>query len=167
MNNQSLMINKNEFEIKNRLYLMQAFQDFDIKLYNMYLFFLCKIRSCSKSFLRDIEIKNKFIRIAINLFKKYINDKDTYKNINSLVTEILYNKIIIFNSPCNNLFEKYLLQCSIYKLLSENYNQKIISVNDILNFIYPHDIIIGLVDIIFNSRFNSIINSYPNNKIIK
>ena len=33
---------------------------------------LYTIRSCSKSFLRDIEIKNKFIRIAINLFKQYI-----------------------------------------------------------------------------------------------
>ena len=93
--------------------------------------------------------------------------------INLFVLLLIYLNNI-FNSPCNNLFEKYLLQCSIYKLLSENYNQKIISVNmnnngqinDILNFIYPHDIIIGLDDIIFNSRFNSIINSYPNNKII-
>ena len=40
-------------------------------------------------------------------------------------------------------------------------------INDILNFIYPNDILIGLDDIIFNSRFNSIINSYPDNKIIK
>ena len=174
MNNQSLMINKNEFEIKNRLYLMQAFQDFDIKLYNMYLFFQGTIRRCSKIFLRDIEIKNKFIGIAINLFKQYFNDKDAYKNINYLVTEILHNKIIIFNSPFNNLFEKYFFQSSIYKLLSEKYNKNIISVNmnnigqinDILNFIFPNDILIGLDDIIFNSRFNSIINSYPDNKII-
>ena len=94
MNNQSLMINKNDFEIKNRLYLMQAFEDFDINIYNKYFFFLKTIRKCSKLVLRDIEIKNKFIHISNNLFKHYINDLDTYNNINYLVNEISDNKII-------------------------------------------------------------------------
>ena len=38
--------------------------------------------------------------------------------------------------------------------------------NDILTYIFPNDIIIGLDEIIFNSNFNKIINNYPNNKII-
>jgi hypothetical protein len=153
---------------------MQAFEDFDINIYDKYFFFHETIRKCSKLVLRDIEIKNKFIHISNNLFKHYINDLDTYNNINYLVNEISDNKIIIFNSPFTNLFEKYIIQTSIYRLLSEKYNKKILSVNmnnigqinDILNYIFPNDILIGLDDIIFNSRFNSIVNGYPNNRII-
>ena len=91
-----------------------------------------------------------------------------------MVNKISENKIIIFNDSFDYLFDKYLIHISIYKFLAENYNRKIISVNmnnteqfnDILTYIFPNDIIIGLDDTIFNSKFNKIINSYSNNKII-
>ena len=174
MNDQSLMINKNIVEIKNRLYLMKAFQELNIKFYDMFLFFGSTIRRCNNLLLRDIEIKKKFIHISIHLFELYINNNFIIKSINYLVNKISENKIIIFNNSFDYVFDKYLIHISIYKFLAENYNKKIISVNmnnteqfnDILTYIFPNDIIIGLDEIIFNSNFNKIINNYPNNKII-
>ena len=174
MNDQSLMINKNIVEIKNRLYLMKAFQELNIKFYDMFQFFGSTIRRCNNLILRDIEIKKKFIHISIHLFELYINNNFIIKSIKYLVNKISENKIIIFNDSFDYLFDKYLIHISIYKFLAENYNRKIISVNmnnteqfnDILTYIFPNDIIIGLDDTIFNSKFNKIINSYSNNKII-
>ena len=174
MNDQSLMINKNIVEIKNRLYLLKAFQEFNIKFYDMFQFFGSTIRRCNNLILRDIEIKKKFIHISIHLFELYINNNLIIKSIKHLVNKISENKIIIFNDFFDYLFDKYLIHISIYKFLAENYNRKIISVNmnnteqfnDILTYIFPNDIIIGLDDTIFNSKFNKIINSYSNNKII-
>ena len=174
MNDQSLMINKNIVEIKNRLYLMKAFQELNIKFYDMFQFFGSTIRRCNNLILRDIEIKKKFIHISIHLFELYINNNFIIKSIKYLVNKISENKIIIFNDFFDYLFDKYLIHISIYKFLAENYNRKIISVNmnnteqfnDILTYIFPNDIIIGLDDTIFNSKFNKIINSYSNNKII-
>ena len=174
MNDQSLMINKNIVEIKNRLYLMKAFQELNIKFYDMFLFFGSTIRRCNNLLLRDIEIKKKFIHISIHLFELYINNNFIIKSINYLVNKISENKIIIFNNSFDYVFDKYLIHISIYKFLAENYNKKIISVNmnnteqfnDILTYIFPNDIIIGLDETIFNSNFNKIINNYSNNKII-
>ena len=174
MNDQSLMINKNIVEIKNRLYLMKAFQELNIKFYDMFQFFGSTIRRCNNLILRDIEIKKKFIHISIHLFELYINNNFIIKSIKYLVNKISENKIIIFNDSFDYLFDKYLIHISIYKFLAENYNKKIISVNmnnteqfnDILTYIFPNDIIIGLDETIFNSNFNKIINNYSNNKII-
>ena len=174
MNDQSLMINKNIVEIKNRLYLMKAFQELNIKFYDMFLFFGSTIRRCNNLLLRDIEIKNKFIHISIHLFEIYLKNNFIIKSINYLVNKISENKIIIFNNSFDYVFDKYLIHISIYKFLAENYNKKIISVNmnnteqfnDILTYIFPNDIIIGLDETIFNSNFNKIINNYSNNKII-
>ena len=174
MNDQSLMINKNIVEIKNRLYLMKAFQELNIKFYDMFLFFGSTIRRCNNILLRDIEIKNKFIHISIHLFEIYLKNNFIIKSINYLVNKISENKIIIFNNSFDYVFDKYLIHISIYKFLAENYNKKIISVNmnnteqfnDILTYIFPNDIIIGLDETIFNSNFNKIINNYSNNKII-
>ena len=174
MNDQSLMINKNIVEIKNRLYLMKAFQELNIKFYDMFLFFGSTIRRCNNLLIRDNEIKKKFIHISIHLFDLFSNNNFIIKSINYLVNKILENKIIIFNDSFDYLFDKYLIHSSIYKFFEENYNKTIISVNinnteqfnDILTYIFPNDIIIGLDDTIFNSNFNKIINSYTNNKII-
>ena len=37
-------------------------------------------------------------------------------------------------------------------------------INDIFNFIYPNDILIGLDDIIFNSRFTVIFRGFPSSQ---
>ena len=126
MNDQSLMINKNIVEIKNRLYLMKAFQELNIKFYDMFLFFGSTIRRCNNLLLRDMEIKKKFIHISIRLFELYINNNFIIKSINYLVNKISENKIIIFNNSFDYVFDKYLIHISIYKFLAENYNRKIL-----------------------------------------
>ena len=174
INNQSLVVNKNSLEIKNKIYLIQTLLELNIRYYNIYKLFKVTIISCSNQLLSDIEIKNKLIHICINLINRYNNNKYIINDIKYFINEISYNKIIIFNNNKNNLFEKCLIQSSIYKYLTEKYNKTVISINfnnkkqikNILNYIFPSDILVGYDDLIFNPTFTSIINRYSNNKII-
>jgi hypothetical protein len=84
------------------------------------------------------------------------------------------NKIIFFYSSIKNNIIDYLTYLTIYKYLQKNSMRKIISVNIndkkmfkiILNYIFPNDILFGLGNLIFHSKFSNIINKYKKNKII-
>ena len=60
---------------------MKAFQELNIKFYDMFQFFGSTIRRCNNLILRDIEIKKKFIHISIHLFELYINNNFIIKSI--------------------------------------------------------------------------------------
>lgn len=90
------------------------------------------------------------------------------------MNKISNNKIIIFNHPKNKAATEYFCVSSLFNYLKENSLKKIIYIDlrnktqfdNIFNFIFPNDIIIGLDNTIFNKNFKKIINNYYNNKIV-
>ena len=175
-NNDSLMLNKgNLVEIKNRIYRLKMLLKINNNKNNSYENYFYKdiIKVCNISVLTNYEIKKKLIDTSIyflNIFKK--NDESL--TINFLINKILDNKIIIFYNSNNTNLIDYLTHLTIFQILQDNINKKIISVDgynktqvdDIVNYIYSNDILIGLDDIFFHDNFDNIFNNFNGNKLI-
>ena len=175
----------NLMEIKNRIYRLKTL----IKInenntknnsyenyYNYYQYYISTINSINSSILKDNEIKKSLINLSIIFLKIFDkNNKKVLNNIiNNIINTISNKKIILFFNSFNKNIIDYLLHFSVNKYLKDIYIRKIISVdindinqiNNILNFIYSNDILLGLNDIIFHENFLKIINYYKENKII-
>ena len=183
-NNDSLNIHKSySIEMKNRIYrinaLFKVMQNNNInnsslyykKYYKDYLYIY---RNYNKSLLKSTEIKNYIINISFRFLKIYGDRKDITNEIYYIMNSFSNNKIIFFYSSINNNIIDYLTYLTIYKYLQKNSMRKIISVNIndkkmfkiILNYIFSNDILFGLGNLIFHSKFSNIINKYKKNKII-
>ena len=182
-NNISLNILKDKFiEARNTIYRFNRIIKINLNDYNNFSYQLhynyCKyynyiINKYNTSILKDKEIKNSLIRIAIHLIKISNFNIRIRKYINHNIIKISDKKIIIFfNSYTINIFDFYMYY-SIFKIFKE-INKKILFINlnnnklfnEIMNYTYYNDILIGLDKLLFDEKFKSIINNNSNNKII-
>ena len=174
-NNDSLMLNGigSKLDIKNRIYMYQAIQQYNLSGSNdieLYKAIILKYLT-NNTILKDKEIKNKLIHLNVELLYHFINNSIKYNEINNLVNKISNNKYIIFYSSFNNSYDIYLSYLSIFQFLQENYNKIIISINknqinDIINFIFSNDILIVLDEILFDPIFVNIYRKFSNKIII-
>ena len=120
------------------------------------------------------EIRNMLFHISANFLNQYYYNETVYKEINYAVNKISDNKIIILNKFYSDNIMNYLIHICIFKFLQNNFNKTIVSinldnktqVNDIFNYIYPNDLIIGINDIFFDEEFLIPNNLYLTNKIL-
>ena len=176
-NNESLMLNSDNInDVKNRVYRIKTIQEInnncDInefkKYYNNAIIFF------NNSIINNNELKNILFHISVNFMNQYYYNETLYKEVNFAVNKISDNKIIIFNKFYSENIMNYLIHICIFKFLQNNFNKKILSinldnktnVNDIINYIYPNDLIIGIDDIFCDEVFKNITNLYLTNKII-
>ena len=93
------------------------------------------------------------------------------KDVNFLLEKIFNGKIIIFYDSKENSITTYLIQIIIFLIYKKFMKKRILFVdskyiNDIKNFIYYNDILIGINNVFFTKELISIINSHPNNRFI-
>ena len=182
-NKDSLNMKKgNIIDIKNRIYrlkwITRYYRNIKKKLryfYNLYFYLENIIFNCNASFLNDKhEIKKGITYISLELLYIFKNKAIMSKNINNILNIISSDKIIYFYNSFNKTLINYLNIFSIFKLLLENNNKIIISIDinndtkfdNIFNYIYPSDILIGKDDIIFHKNFCKLTKHYFNNKIV-
>jgi glycosyltransferase involved in cell wall biosynthesis len=175
MNNQSLIINKykNSIEFKNRVYLTQAYQDFNFKSSSVFMF-NNMIYLCNYIKIKDIELKNRIIHIAMKILESFVNDSNLLKNINDNINKISNNKIIMFYKLEDHFFDLYLIYLTIFNYIKIKYNKIIISINinnkdsfnNIHKYIFPNDILIGFNNFFFDCNKSEINKFFSKNKII-
>ena len=120
------------------------------------------------------EIRNMLFHVSANFLSQYYYNETIYKEVNYAVNKISDNKIIIFNKFYSENIMNYLIHICIFKFLQINFNKTIVSinlnnitqVNDIINYIYPNDLIIGIDNIFFDEENIIPNNLYLTNKII-
>ena len=177
-NNESLMLNSdNIIDVKNRVYRIKTIQEinnnYDINEFKKYYndaisFFNNSIKN------NNNEIRNMLFHISANFLNQYYYNETIYKEINYAVNKISDNKIIILNKFYSENIMNYLIHICIFKFLQNNFNKTIISinldnktqVNDIFNYIYPNDLIIGINDIFFDEEYIIPTNLHLTNKIL-
>ena len=182
-NDDSLNMKKGSLiEIKNRIYRLKMlnkinennnYNNSDFYNFKYYQYHQIIINSCNISILKDNEIKKKIIDLSmyyLNIFNRNIEMKN---NANNIINKIFDNKIILFFNSNNKTFVDYLILSTIFNTLKENNNHRIIisidvnNNNNIVNYIYENDILLGIEEeIIFNVNFQEILNYYCKNKII-
>ena len=177
MNNQSLIIitkkNKNSIEFKNRVYLTQAYQDFNFK-YSSAFMFNNIINRCNYIKIKDIELKNRIIHIAMKILKSFANNINLLKKIKSNINKISNNKIIMFYKLESHFSDLYLIYLTIFNYIKIKYNKIIISINinnkthfnNIQQYIFPNDILIGFDNFFFDCNNSKIVDLFSKNKII-
>ena len=125
------------------------------------------IKDCNSSILKVFEIKKQIINVSLNWLNNY--NINFTKQFNNIFNKILDNKIIIFFDSYKTVLSKFLIIFHFSKKISEfNSKRVIISMNinnylqfnDIFNYIYIHDILIGIGNVIINKNFKHIINKY-------
>ena len=177
MNNQSLIINimenKRTFEFKNRVYLTQTYQDFNFKSSSVFMFNNI-IYFCNYIKIKDIELKNRIIHIAMKILKSFTNNINLLKNINNNINKISNNKIIMFYKLERDFFDLYLIYLTIFNYIKIKYNKIIISINinnkasfkNIHKYIFPNDILIGFDGFFYDCNNSEIVELFSKNKII-
>ena len=175
MNNQSLIINKykNSIEFKNRVYLSEAYQDFNFKFLSAFIF-KSMIYLCNYIKIKDIEIKNRIIHITMKILESFVNDTNLLNIINDNINKISNNKIIMFYKLEDHFFDLYLIYLTIFNYIKIKYNKIIISINinntdsfnNIHKYIFPNDILIGFDNFFFECNNSEIVKLFSNNKII-
>ena len=168
-------------EIKNRIYRLKKYNkinennnnDSYINYYKYYQYHQIMVNSCNISILKENEIKKKIIHLSIYFLKIFYNNIEIKRNINYIINKISDNKIILFFNSYNKSLIDYLPISTIFKVLQKNNRRKIISIdinnnkNNIINYIYSNDILIGIEkEIIYNINYKKILEYYKNNKII-
>ena len=123
----------------------------------------------------DRELRKRLIRRLIS-FYKILDKKKPWilERIKYTINKLSKKKIIIFNKSNKENLNNNLLYLTIFKFLGINTKKKIIyidaskdkNVNSIMNFIFPDDIFVGIDDVFFQPKFNSMVKDYPNNKIV-
>ena len=182
MNNQSLIINikknRNTIEFKNRVYLTQAYQDFNFKSSSVFMF-KNMINLCDCFKIKDIELKNRIFHIAMKILESFVNNSKLLTNINDNLNKISNNKIIMFYELANHFFDLYLNYLTIFNYIKIKYNKIIISINinnknsfnlllinNIHKYIFPNDILIGFDNFFFDCNNSNIVELFSKNKII-
>ena len=182
MNNQSLIINikknRNTIEFKNRVYLTQAYQDFNFKSSSVFMF-KNMINLCDCFKIKDIELKNRIFHIAMKILESFVNNSKLLTNINDNLNKISNNKIIMFYELANHFFDLYLNYLTIFNYIKIKYNKIIISINinnknsfnlllinNIHKYIFPNDILIGFDNFFFDCNNSKIVELFSKNKII-
>ena len=175
MNDESLIINKykNSIEFKNRVYLSEAYKDFNFKFQSAFMFKVI-INLCNYIKIKDIEIKNRIIHISMKILESFVNDTNILNIINGNINKISNNKIIMFYKLENNFFDLYIIYLTIFNYIKIKYNKIIISINinntdsfnNIHKYIFPNDILIGFDNFFFDCNNSEIANLYSKNKII-
>ena len=176
-NNDSLMLNShNIIDVKNRVYRIKAIQEIntnnDINEFKKY--YNDAITYFNNSIKNNNEIRNILFHVSANFLSQYYYNKTIYKEVNYAVNKISDNKIIIFNKFYSENIMNYLIHICIFKFFQINFNKTIVSinlnnitqVNDIINYIYPNDLIIGIDNIFFDEEYIIPNNLYLTNKII-
>jgi hypothetical protein len=140
--------------------------------YQLYQYYESIINISNASILTNREIKNPLIDLSYKLFFILNKNNTIINSINNIMNKISYNKIILFFNSLNKTLIDYLPQLSLFQILTELGNRKIISIdinndiqfNNIFQYIYHNDILVGFEDIINQSNFIKIMKC--NNKII-
>ena len=176
-NNESLMLNSdNIIDVKNRVYRIKTIQEInhncDINEFKKY--YNNAIKYFNNTIKNNNEIRNMLFHISVNFLSQYYYNETIYKEVNYAVNKISHNKIIILNKFYSKNIMNYLIHICIFKFLQNNFNRTIISINlnnkiqvkDLINYIYPNDLIIGIDDIFFDEEYIFPTNFYWSNKII-
>ena len=153
--------NLNQFNINKYIKL---FKDINKKsyYYNYYI-------------LKDYEIKHMLLHISMKLLKFYSNKDNTiFEVIKDYVNKISNKKIIIFKEQYKSNIDNYITYLPIYNIIKENYKKIIISINqnnqnqiiDIIDYIFPDDILILFDNIILNPNITMLLNKFTTNKKI-
>ena len=163
-NNDSLMLNSNNIiDVKNRVYRIKTIQEInnnnDINEFKKY--YNDAITYFNNSIKNNNEIRNMLFHVSANFLNQYYYNKTIYKEVNYAVNKISDNKIIIFNKLYSENIMNYLIHICIFKFLQINFNKTIVSinlnnitqVNDIINYIYPNDLIIVIDNIFFDEKY--------------
>ena len=176
-NNDSLNMEKgNIIDIKNRIYRLKKLLNIYLNnnmFLNPYYYLIDIIKNCNSSNLKNFEIKKQIINLSLNWLN---NNKKFTKLFDNIFNKIIDYKIIIFFDSYKTILRNFLMIFHFSKRIRQ-YNGKrriIISINinkylqfkNIFNYIYYHDIIIGIGRVIFNKNFKLIINKYKKNKVI-
>ena len=132
------------------------------------------IHFCDYLKIKDIELRNRIINIAVRILETFVNNSKLLKKINDNINKISNNKIIIFYKIANNFFDLYLTYLTIFNYIKNKYNKIIISINinnkdsfnKIHKYIFPNDILIGFDNFFFDCNNTEIIELFLKNKII-
>ena len=153
--------NLNQFNINKYIKL---FKDINKKsyYYNYYI-------------LKDYEIKHMLLHISMKLLKFYSNKDNTiFEVIKDYINKMSNKKIIIFKEQYKSNIDNYITYLPIYNIIKENYKKIIISINqnnqnqiiDIIDYIFPDDILILFDNIILNPNITMLLNKFTTNKKI-
>ena len=118
----------------------------------------------------EIEIKNKLKRIIVHYFKFNKIDEKLRKDINFSLNKIYNNKIIIFHDSKDNYYINHLVYQKVFQFYKPQGIKRIITVNfekiyEIINYIYPNDILIGINDVFNKKELEIIIKSFKNRRL--
>ena len=160
-------------EISNRIYRFEILEEIiNNKNLSQYIWLYKKIFDfVDYKIFKNNEIKKKLIRVSYFILKLYFQNKynnNIFNLVNYCINKVSNNKIIIFFYSYKNNFEKNLRIIYLFNFLNECINKKIIFINvnnkekfnDILNFIYPNDILVGLDNIFLRGNFYKSIKYY-------
>ena len=137
-----------------------------------YMIYLCNYFK-----IKDIELKNRIIHIAMKILKSFVKkdiNSNLLKNINDNINKISNNKIIMFYKLANHFFDIYLIYLTIFNYIKIKYNKIILSINinnkdsfnNIHKYIFPNDILIGFDNFFVDCNNSEIIKLFSKNKII-
>jgi glycosyltransferase involved in cell wall biosynthesis len=178
LNKESLMKKitySNILDIKNRIYLDEMLYKLFGRQIGLGRYFLNKVngyyRAAAKS---DRDIKVRLIHNLYSFMKvfkqKKINSDDLALGINKFSS----HKIIIYNQSNKKNLEKDLIYLTLFRFLGIYTRKKIIyidanyktKIDNSLKFIFPADILVSIDDLLYQSKYDSIIKYFSKNKII-
>ena len=167
-------------DIKNMIYKIKRIISTEEKNDLYYNYSICFnlykyiIKICNISILKDKEIKNRLNDISFRFLRIYNESKEIKNSINNIMNIYSDKKILFFYSTDEKTLFVYLSYLTIIKALQKFHFSRIIiidinnytQINNIKNYIYSNDIILGFDYLIYNKNFSKIINKYYRNKII-
>ena len=178
LNKESLMKKitySNILDIKNRIYLDEMLYKLFGRQIGLGRYFLNKVngyyRAAAKS---DRDIKVRLIHNLYSFMKvfkqKKINSDDLALGINKFSS----HKIIIYNQSNKKNLEKDLIYLTLFRFLGIYTRKKIIyidanyktKIDNSVKFIFPADILVSIDDVLYQSKYDSIIKYFSKNKII-
>ena len=163
-------------EIKNVFYKEEALDKVYGRLYWRCDYFLYLINGWYRYLIKsDRELRKSLMRRLIGFFKLFEKTKPwMLDKIKYTINKLSNKKIIIFNKSYKENLNNNLVYLTIYKFLGINTKKKIMyidaniyrSVNDIMKYVFPDDIFVGIDDVFFQPKFNTFVKNCPKNKIV-
>ena len=110
----------------------------------------------------------------MKILNSFANNINLLKKINSNINKISNNKIIMLYKLESHFSDLYLIYLTIFNYIKIKYNKIIISINinnkthfnNIQQYIFPNDILIGFDNVFFDCNDNEIVDLFSKNKII-
>ena len=166
----------NSLEIKNIFYKEEALDNVYGRTQWRCNYFFYLINGWYRNIIKaDRDLRKRIIRRLISFYKNFDKNKSWILNkIKNTINKLSNKKIIIFNKSFKENLNNNLVYLTIFKFLGIITKKKIIyidanidrNVNDIMKFVFPDDILVGIDDVFFQPKFNSLVKNCPKNKIV-